>query len=77
MRPDALMFPDDSAPKAPLDEHFWANKRAILGLLILANVLGVCGQFAVNLTRENGIVLIVQYAANLAVYLLLNGGARR
>lgn len=71
----ALVFPDDSDPKAPLDEHFNANKRAILGLLVLANVLGVSGQFAVNLTRESGMTLVIHYALNLAVYLLLVGGA--
>lgn len=71
----ALVFPDDSDPKAPLDEHFWANKRAILGLLILANLLGVCGQLAVNMTRENGVVLAINYALNLAIYVVLVGGA--
>lgn len=71
----ALVFPDDGDARAPLDEHFWANKRAILGLLILANVLGVCGQFAVNLTRENGAILVINYAIALAIYLLLVGGA--
>lgn len=71
----ALVFPDDSDAKAPLDEHFWANKRAILGLLIIANVLGACGLLAVNMTRENGLLIIAQYAVSLAIYLLLAGGA--
>lgn len=71
----ALVFPDDGDPTAPLDEHFWANKRAILALLILANLLGVCGQLAVNMTRENGLILAINYALNLAIYILLVGGA--
>lgn len=71
----ALVFPDDSDPRAPLDEHFWANKCAILALLVLANVLGACGQLAVNLTRENGMVLALNYAFNLGLYIVMVGGA--
>lgn len=69
----ALVFPDESDPDAPLDDHFWTNKRTVLVLLIIANLLGVSAQFAVNLTRENGQLLIALYAVNLAIYLVLVG----
>lgn len=71
----ALVFPEDGDAPAPLDSHFWANRRATLCLLILANLLGVCGQLAVNLTRENGQRLAVAYALNMAIYLVLVGTA--
>jgi hypothetical protein len=71
----ALVFPDESDPPAPLDEHLWTHRRAILCLLIAANLLGMCGQLAVNLTRANGLALAVAYSANLAIYIILVGGA--
>ncbi len=71
----ALVFPDDGDPPTHLDDHFWANKRATLCLLIVANVLGACGQMAVNLTRENGQMLVMTYAVTLAIYILLVGAA--
>ncbi len=71
----ALVFPDESDTPAPLDEHFWAHKRAALCLLIVANLLGVCGQLAVNLTRENGQTLVINYAVNIVIYIILVGGA--
>jgi hypothetical protein len=71
----ALVFPDDSDAPAPLDDHFWANRRATLVLLILANLLGVAGQLAVNLTRENGAGLASAYAINMGIYIVLIGGA--
>lgn len=71
----ALVFPDDSDEPGPLDAHFWANKRATLVLLILANLLGVAGQLAVNLTRENGETLAFAYAVNMGIYVVLIGVA--
>jgi hypothetical protein len=71
----ALVFPDESDAPAPLDVHFWANRRTTLVLLILANLLGMCGQLAVNLTRENGQALASAYSVNLAIYIVLVGVA--
>jgi hypothetical protein len=71
----ALVFPDDGDAPEPLDNHFWANKRATLCLLILANLLGVAGQLAVNLTRANGQALAFAYAINMAIYIVLIGVA--
>ena len=69
----ALVFPDEGDTPAPLDEHFWANKRASLCLLILANLVSVCGQLAINLTRENGMGLAINYAVNMGIYIVLVG----
>lgn len=71
----ALVFPDQDDPPGPLDDHFWQHRRAILCLLIAANLLGMCGQLAVNLTRANGAELAISYSINLAIYLVLVGGA--
>lgn len=71
----SLVFPDETDPEAPMDEHFWAQRRAALCLLILANLIGVCGQLAVNLTRENGQALVTAYSINLAIYVVLVGVA--
>lgn len=71
----ALVFPDESDTPAPLDDHFWTHRRATLSLLIIANLLGMCAQLAVNLTRENGLVLAISYSINLVIYLVLVGGA--
>lgn len=71
----ALVFPDEGDRPGPLDDHFWTHKRTTLGLLILANLLGVSGQLAVNLTRQNGQALVLAYGGFLAVYLVLVGAA--
>jgi hypothetical protein len=69
----ALVFPDETDPEAPMDEHFWAHKRAALCLLILANLIGVGGQLAVNLTRDNGQALVTAYSINMGIYVVLVG----
>ena len=71
----SLVFPDDSDKPTSLDEHFWANKRAVLVLLILANLLGLAGALAANWTRENGMALMLAYGLNISVYLVLVGAA--
>lgn len=71
----SLVFPEAEDDAASLDDHFWTQRRTVLVLLILANLLGVSAQFAANLTRENGAQLIVAYAVNLAIYLVLVGAA--
>lgn len=69
----SLVFPEAEDAPASLDDHFWANRRTVLTLLIVANLLGVSAQFAANLTRENGAMLIGLYAVNLTIYLVLVG----
>ncbi|ESQ88331.1 hypothetical protein ABAC460_16865 [Asticcacaulis sp. AC460] len=71
----ALVFPDESDTPVPLDEHFWANKRSILYLLIVANLLGGGAQIAVNLTRDNAEALATAYGVSLSIYVILIGAA--
>lgn len=71
----SLIFPDDSDEPASLDEHFWANKRAVLVLLMIANLMLLAGALGANWTREHGMMLMAGYAVNLTVYLVLVGAA--
>jgi hypothetical protein len=71
----SLIFPDDGDHPASLDEHFWANKRAVLALLLVANLLGAAGALAANWTRENGMSLMLAYGFNITVYVILVGTA--
>jgi hypothetical protein len=69
----SLIFPDETDRPETLNDHFWANKRAVLILLIVANLLGLAGALGANWTRENGMALMMGYGLNVAVYLLLVG----
>lgn len=69
----SLIFPDETDRPETLNDHFWANKRAVLILLIVANLLGLAGALGANWTRENGMALMMGYGFNVAVYLLLVG----
>lgn len=67
----SLIFPDESDQPQSLDDHFRANKRAVLLLLVLANLLAGASSFLINLDRDNGIELIQIYAFNIGLYLVL------
>ena len=67
----SLVFPHQIEDGDSLDDHFWANKRVVLLLLVAANLLGAAAALAANLGRENGMLLITGYAMNLALYIAL------
>ncbi|MGQ2991593.1 MAG: hypothetical protein ACT6RD_11165 [Brevundimonas sp.] len=67
----SLIFPEWEDEVAGLDDHFWANKRAVLLLLVLANILLMIAAFWANLDRTNGMALMQIYAVNLGLYLAL------
>ena len=67
----SLIFPEPDDEVQDLDAHFWANKRAVMLLLILANLLMLIGSVCMNLTRTNGMDAVVSYGFNLAIYLVL------
>ncbi|GAA0653180.1 hypothetical protein [Brevundimonas lenta] len=69
----SLVFPDETDAATSLDQHFWASKRTVLILLILANLLGGAAQLAVNLTRDNGQYLLGYYSVTIAIYVALVG----
>lgn len=67
----SLIFPEADDRVQDLDTHFWANKRAILLLLILANLLMIIGAIWANMAKGGGQQVIISYAVNLVIYLVL------
>lgn len=65
----SLIFPEPGDPVQDLDAHFWANKRAVMLLLVLANLLMLIGTVCMNLTKNNGLEVAVSYGFNLLIYL--------
>lgn len=64
----SMVFPLKLEETGSLDDHFWANKKIVLLLLIVANLMGVAASLAANLGRESGMVLILTYGVTLALY---------
>ena len=69
----SLLFPEPEDEADSLDEHFWANKRAVLSLLVVANLLNATALILVNLTREHGQLIIGQYVLVTVLYVVLTG----
>ena len=71
----SLVFPHRIEDGDSLDDHFRANKRPVLLLLILANLLNVAVLLMVNLDRPGGMMVMATYAVTMALYLVLVGAA--
>lgn len=71
----SLIFPDAEDQAASLDAHFWANKRAVLLLLILTNVLMVVATLWMKWGQPDSSRLLMAYGQNLALYAVLIGAA--
>lgn len=54
----SMVFPLKLEDVTSLDEHFWDNKKIVLLLLIVANMLGVVASVAANLGRTGGMALM-------------------
>lgn len=67
----SLVFPHEIEDGASLDDHFWANKRVVLMLTVVANTMVVLAAIVLNLGKPGGMVMIVAYLLNLALYLAL------
>ena len=67
----SLIFPEPEDEAPNLDSHFWANKRAVMLLLILANLMMLAGAVWMNLTKSNGMEVAISYGFNLFIYLAL------
>lgn len=67
----SLIFPEPEDAAPTLDAHFWANKRAVMLLLILANLMMLAGSVWMNLTKSNGMEVAISYGFNLLIYLVL------
>ena len=67
----SLVFPHEIEDGLSLDDHFWANKKVVLLLLVAANTLGLLAAVPANLEREGGDFLLINYAIAMGLYYLL------
>jgi hypothetical protein len=67
----SLVFPHDLDDGQSLDDHFWANKKVVLLLTIVANLLGSAVVLIANLGREGGMVIVWGTLPTLALYAVL------
>lgn len=67
----SLIFPEPDDEVQDLDAHFWANKRAIMLLLVLANLMMMSGSIWMSLPKTHGALIAGSYAFNMAIYLVL------
>lgn len=67
----SLVFPHQIVDGDRLDDHFWANKRIVLGLMIGATVLGYILTVAGNVGDAARHVQIFDQGIGIAFYLLL------
>lgn len=71
----SLIFPDETDQVTSLDDHFWSHRRAVLVLLILANMLSMLLVIWANALRVGGLGFSAYYAGPIALYLILVGTA--
>lgn len=64
----SLVFPHDLDDGQSLDDHFWANKKVVLLLTIVANFLGFAVLAISNLGREGGMMHILNYTFGVVIY---------
>jgi uncharacterized membrane protein (UPF0136 family) len=67
----SLIFPEPDDEVQDLDAHFWANKRAVMLLLILANLMMLIGAVCVSMAKSGGLEVAYSYGLNLIIYLVL------
>lgn len=67
----SLIFPEAEDAPAGLDDHFWANKRTVLLLTVLANAMSVGVILGVNAAHGQQQTLVWHYLTTLGVYVVL------
>ena len=67
----SLVFPDRKDRVASLNEHFWANKRTILLLIIASNALAWAVSIIIAWPQDNRTAQIFGEAVNAVFFLLL------
>lgn len=67
----SLIFPEPEDDVISLDQHFAANKRAVLLLLTLANILMVALCMMMLVGTPGFRVTLITYSFNLVLYLVL------
>ena len=67
----SLVFPHDIEDGLSLDDHFWANKKLVLLLTTVANVLAVVAMIPVIMSKAGGAFLLGNYAVTVSLYVAL------
>ncbi len=67
----SLIFPYALKEGQSLDDHFWANKRMVLLLTTLANLLMLAVASPSILARPQGALLMANYGVTMSLYVLL------
>jgi hypothetical protein len=66
-----LVFPHEIKDGDTLDDHFWANKRIVLLLLVAANAMAFLMTLWANLGKPHGLFLALNYLVTMALYMVL------
>jgi len=69
----SLLFPEPDDQAATLDEHFWANKKAVLVLLIAAKLLNAGVLALIYLPRPDATPRLIDIAVSAGLYAVLCG----
>lgn len=67
----SLIFPEAEDAPVSLDDHFWTNKRTVLLLTVLANVMSVAVILGVNAANGQQQNLVWHYLTTLGLYAVL------
>ena len=67
----SLVFPYAATERPSLDDHFWANKRTVLLLTTLANLIALALATPFVLALPDGGRIIISYAVTVTLYLVL------
>lgn len=67
----SLVFPYTVIEGQSLDDHFWANKTAVLALTTVANLLAVMLATPFVLARPDGLTILASYGVTITLYLAL------
>ena len=65
----SLVFPHQIEDGQSLDDHFWANKKVVLLLLVVANLLGISAVLIAHAADGDMLMTAYVYAPNVAVYI--------
>ena len=65
----SLVFPHAIEDGLSLDDHFWANKKLVLLLTTVANIVALAVMIPVIMARPGGVVLLANYAVTVSLYI--------
>ncbi len=67
----SLVFPHEIEDGLSLDDHFWANKKLVLLLTTVANVVAVGAMLPTIMSKAGGAFLLANYAITVGLYIVL------